>query len=242
MHGLILAGGEGSRLLASGVTTPKALVPVGGVPQLLRLARTLDRLGCESITCLLREGVRLGALAADLARLRAAVELRSCCTPSSLHTLVQGLAVVPPGPVFCSMVDTVMPLTDWIRLYGEADCGLAAGADAVLAVTPFIDDERSLFVGASRDGRVTALGDAPTQPALVTGGVYALGRRARAAAWEALTLGHERMRALLVALVQRGYDLRAVEIAKIIDLDHRRDLDQANAWQESCEDGGAPMG
>jgi len=242
MHGLILAGGEGSRLLASGVATPKALVPVGGVPQLLRLARTLDQLRCESVTVLLREGVGLGALAGDLARLSVPVELRSCRTPSSLHTLVQGLTVTPPGPVFCTMVETVMPMADWLRLYRDADRGLAGGADAVLAVTPFVDDERPLFLAASRDGRVTAIGDAPTRPALVTGGVYALGSRARAAAWAALTVGHERMRALLGAMVQRGYDLRAVEIAKIIDLDHRRDLDQANAWQESCEDGGAPVG
>ena len=33
MHGLILAGGDGSRLLASGVTVPKALVRIAGRPQ-----------------------------------------------------------------------------------------------------------------------------------------------------------------------------------------------------------------
>src|SRR4029077_7073141 len=59
MHSLILAGGEGSRLAARRIAEPKALVPIGGVPQLLRLARVLERVGAESITCLVRRGVSL---------------------------------------------------------------------------------------------------------------------------------------------------------------------------------------
>ena len=42
MHGLVLAGGEGSRLAADGVAAPKALVPVGGRPQLLRLVAEFE--------------------------------------------------------------------------------------------------------------------------------------------------------------------------------------------------------
>src|SRR3989454_4573399 len=36
-----------------------------------------------------------------------------CRTPSSLHTLVEGLRVVPAGPGFCSMGGTVMRPDDW---------------------------------------------------------------------------------------------------------------------------------
>jgi len=111
MQGLILAGGDGSRLAADGVETPKALVEVAGRPQVLHLIQTLEELGCESITCMIRDGVRIEA--------PASVVVRSCRTPSSLHTLIAGLAVVPPGPVFCTMVDTVMPAADWRRVYGK---------------------------------------------------------------------------------------------------------------------------
>lgn len=241
MHGLILAGGEGSRLAASGIATPKALVSIAGVPQLVRLARTFEDLGCASLTCLVREGVLLEPVADQLARLSIPLTIRSCLTPSSLHTLALGLSLTPAGSVFCSMVDTIMPAADWVRAYAESRRALTDGADAVLVVTPFIDDERPLFVARDRDGRVTAIADERLEPALVTGGVYALGARARAAAPAALAAGHSRMRALLGAMVRQGYEVRAVEVAKIIDLDHRRDLDRANTWQEFCEGEGLPM-
>src|SRR5438552_1037402 len=57
MRGLILAGGRGSRLAADGVETPKALVEVSGRPQLVNLIETFAGLGCDSITCMVRDGI-----------------------------------------------------------------------------------------------------------------------------------------------------------------------------------------
>ncbi|HEU4648876.1 MAG TPA: NTP transferase domain-containing protein [Gemmatimonadales bacterium] len=235
MQGLILAGGEGSRLAKAGVSTPKALIPVGGTPQIVRLLRTFARLGCESVTCLLREGVPTTLLEAAAAQGRIPYHVQFCRTPSSLHTLVEGLQVLPPGPVFCSMVDTVMPWGDWQRAYATATGALAAGADAVLVVTSYVDDERPLHVQRDGGGRVVRIGDQPAAPPCVTGGVYAFGPSARAVAEEALALGLERMRAFLGLLVQRGAAVGTVEVPRIIDLDDLRDLAAANAWQDSCE-------
>jgi NDP-sugar pyrophosphorylase family protein len=242
MHGLILAGGEGSRLAASGVTTPKALVPVRGVPQLVRLARVLQRAGVESLTCLVRRDVPLDPIRPALDGLGLPIRIRECLTPSSLHTLVAGLADTPPGEVFCTMVDTVMPVADWLRVYADARALLAAGADVVLAVTPFIDDERPLYVVRDASGRVTRVTDDPVSAPLVTGGGYAFSPRARAEAAAVLAAGRERMRAFLQSAVVTGCDVRTVEVERIVDLDHRRDLDIANAWQDSCDEGDSPMG
>jgi NDP-sugar pyrophosphorylase family protein len=235
MHGLILAGGEGSRFAAAGVTTPKALVPVGGTPQILRLLRTFARLRCDSITCLLREGIPSTLIEAEAGSLRIPCRIHRCLTPSSLHTLVEGLGTVPPGPVFCSMVDTVMPWADWCRAYEAARAALGSGADAMLVVTPHVDDERPLHVRRDAAGRAAAIGDVPAEPLCVTGGVYAFGPSARTIADEALASGLERMRAFLSLLVRRGASVATVEVPRIIDLDDLRDLTAANAWQESCE-------
>ena len=71
MHALILAGGEGSRLRADGVTVPKPFVEIGGRPLLFRLVETLRALGCESITAAVRRSV-LAAMALPPSAARAA--------------------------------------------------------------------------------------------------------------------------------------------------------------------------
>jgi NDP-sugar pyrophosphorylase family protein len=224
MQGLILAGGRGSRLAADGVEAPKALVEVGGRPQIVNLIETFADLGCESITCMVREGITVETP-------RSALVL-TCRTPSSLHTLVAGLAAVPPGPVFCAMVDTVMPPADWRRLYHGVTERLAAGSLAVLAVTPFVDDELPLYVTRNEAGFATGILDTPPPPdaaMLVTGGVYGLSPEARRLAGVAVASLH-RMRAFLRLLVELRAPVATVEVPRIIDLDHKRDLDAAERW------------
>ena len=224
MQGLILAGGRGSRLAADGVETPKPLVEVGGRPQIVNLIETFAELGCESITCMVRDGITLDVPAPTV--------VRSCRTPSSLHTLVAGLALVPSGPVFCAMVDTVMPQADWRRLYRGVTERLTAGSLAVLAVTPFVDDELPLYVTRNAEGLATGIFDTPPPrgaPLLVTGGVYGLSHEARRLAAVAVASLH-RMRAFLRLLVELRAPVAMVEVPRIIDLDHKSDLEAAERW------------
>src|SRR6266542_478328 len=204
MHGLILAAGEGSRLAAAGMAIPKPIVEVAGKPQIVRLLETLDALGCASLTCAVRADVPAVRPLLDDALLRAPLTVIACRTPSSLHTLVEGLAVAPAGPVLCSMVDAVMRAEQWRRVYREVEAGLAAGADAVLVVTPYVDDESPVYVGRSADGAVSAVADSPIEPPCVTGGVYGLDPGARRAAAEAVAAGVQRMRGFLKAFVAAG--------------------------------------
>lgn len=242
MHGLILAGGEGSRLAAGGVSVPKPLVPVAGRPQIVRLLETFAQLGCRSLTCAVRADFpAVGALLDDT-RLGLPLTVVECRTPSSLHTLVEALAPVPPGPVFCSMVDTVMLRDDWRRAYAGVETELAGAAAAVLVVTPYVDDEAPLYVGRGADGAVTAVASTPMEPRCVTGGVYGLGLEARRVAAEALAAGVERMRGFLGTLVASGRRVAAVQVARIIDIDRPHDLRLADAWlaaeREIREDSG----
>jgi GTP:adenosylcobinamide-phosphate guanylyltransferase len=119
-HGLVLAGGTGSRLAAEGMSDPKPLVSVAGRPQVVRLVETLLATGCPTVTCMVREGLP-GVRETIESRFpgeRVKVEL--CRTPSSLHTLVAGLGAVPDGAIFCAMVDTVMRAADWERCTSTA--------------------------------------------------------------------------------------------------------------------------
>jgi CTP:molybdopterin cytidylyltransferase MocA len=232
LNGLVLGGGDGSRLAADGVREPKTSVEVAGRPLLVASVETLLQIGCDSVTCMV-PAARLAALTARFTQRR--VTLHGCRTPSSLHTLAQGLSVVPAGPIFCTMVDTVMPRSDWKQLFTSVRAELAAGADLVLAVTPFVDDERPLYVACDSQGNVTAVGDQPADPVQVTGGVYGLSAAARSAAGRAVDAGIQRMRGFLQQAVRSGLRTRAVEVPRIIDLDHASDLAAANAWLAAAE-------
>ena len=234
MHGLILAGGEGSRLAAGGIAVPKPLVEVAGKPQIVGLLETLAALGCSSLTCAVRADFPAVRRLLDGRRFGLPLTMVECRTPSSLHTLVEGLAAVPPGPVFCSMVDTVMRPEDWRSVYRATGAQLENGVDAVLVVTPYVDDESPVYVSRQGDA-VRAVGGAPTEPRCVTGGVYGFSAGARGAAAEALGRGVQRMRGFLKALVDEGRRVAAVEVARIIDIDRPSDLQTANAWLAARE-------
>ena len=235
MHGLILAGGEGSRLFAEGVGVPKPLVQVGGEPLVVRLLGTLARLGCETLTCMVRSDFTDVFRVLDGRGFGPPLAVRSCRTPSSVHTLVEGLETIPAGPVFCTMVDSVMPARDWRGVYQATEGALAGGADAVLAVTPFVDDESPLYARVDGAGLVLGLSDDPVATPRVTGGVYGFSPAARGEAREAVGQGIQRMRGFLKWLVARGGRVGTVTVPRIIDIDHEADLHLANAWLGSPE-------
>jgi NDP-sugar pyrophosphorylase family protein len=235
VHGLILAGGEGSRLAAGGIPVPKPLVAVAGRTQILGLLETLAAAGCASLTCAVRSDTPGVQRVLAGARVGPPLSVVTCRTPSSLHTLVEGLRRVPPGSVFCTMVDTVMRPADWRVVYEQTERLLGAGADAVLAVTPYVDDESPVYVTRGREGEVAAVSDEPSDPPCVTGGVYGFSSAARRAAADAVDRGGHKMRRFLRELVAEGRRVAAVEVPRIIDIDRPSDLHSANAWLAARE-------
>jgi len=235
VHGLILAGGEGSRLVAGGIAVPKPLVEVAGKPQIVGLLETLAALGCRTLTCAVRADFPAVRRLLDGRPFGPPLTVMECRTPSSLHTLVEGLRAVPGGPVFCSMVDTVMRPEDWQAVYRATERHLVEGADMVLAVTPYVDDESPVYVSRPDDGTVRAVSDEPVSPPCVTGGVYGLNAAARRAAADAVARGVHKMRAFLKLLVAEGRRVAAVEVPRIIDIDRPSDLQTANAWLAARE-------
>ena len=235
MHGLILAGGEGSRLAAGGIRVPKPLVEVAGRPQIVGLLETFAALGCQSLTCAVRADFPAVARVLDGRSFGPLLTLVECRTPSSLHTLVEGLQAVPAGPVFCSMVDTVMRPPDWRAVFEATERHLERGADMVLAVTPYVDDESPVYVTRGAGGDVRALRDEPVHPPCVTGGVYGLSAGMRRAAADAVAGGGHRMRGFLKAVVADGRRVASVEVPRIIDIDRPSDLQHANAWLAARE-------
>lgn len=237
LQALILAGGEGSRLRADGVADPKPWVRIGARPYIATLIETLLTVGCESVSCLIRadEPRVLGELREGFPANRCFVH--ACHTPSSLHTLAIGLGVTPPGPVFCTMVDTVMRPPDWAYVHRSVESLLGEGADAVLAVTPYAEGDGALYVDRDPSGWVRALGETPFGTPIVTGGVYGLSPGVRALAACAVAEGRSRMRSFLRMLKERGLRVTTIEVEKIVDLDRASDLIAARDLLAQWENG-----
>ena len=211
------------------MSDPKPLVSVGGRPQVVRLIEAMLATGCPTVTCMVREGLPgvRATIESQFPADRVKVEL--CQTPSSLHTLVAGLGAVPDGAIFCAMVDTVMRPADWQRAFRETAAHLEGGADAVLLVTPFVQDETPLYVHRDAQGLAVRVGSQRHEPPLVTGGVYGFSPAARRAAREALADGVHRMRGFLQRLLEEGARVPTVEVERVVDLDRVADLKAAQA-------------
>lgn len=216
----ILAAGEGSRLAAGGIETPKPLVEVTGEPMIVRLARQLREVGAGETLALVhpraeRARVLLGSAGLD-------VRVRCLTTPGSFHSLCALLPALAGQPFLLSLVDSVFG-TDDLTAFVEA--ARASRADALLGVTSFVHDEAPLRVAADARGRVTAIGSprADGSP-LVTGGVYWFGAEASVWASRARARGLDRLREFLATLVEDGLEVRAHVFGRMVDVDTPEDL------------------
>lgn len=175
---MILAAGEGTRLRPLTLYTPKALLPIGGVPLLLHTLGWLREHGVSEV-------------AINTHYLGEAISQR-VGDGSSL-----GLAVhYSPEEVLLGTAGAVKRLEDFfdswfVVVYGDVltDCDLAAlanyhrrrGAIATLALTQVADPTTAGVVRLSEDGRVIGFVEKPSPGIaagnLANGGIYILERQ-----------------------------------------------------------------
>ena len=236
MHFGIIAAGKGSRLKAEGYDCPKPLVPIGGTPMIGRLSDIFLRSGAESIS------IVAGASTPEVKDYMeqhcrdypVAVNIRSADTPSSMHSLYEMTLLMKSGePFIATTVDSVFLEKDFgafVKAFGELDPEF----DGLMAVTDFIDDEKPLYVSVDPKGIITGFHDeAKGGERYVSGGIYALGKKAADALRESMKEGVAGMRDFQRALIAKGLRLRAYPMGKIVDVDHAADVMTANRLVEN---------
>lgn len=255
MHFAIIAAGAGSRLQQEGVATPKPLVRLRGQPMVDRLMDLFLRCHAESISVIVNEEMtdvrlHLEAWAAPerwVARGRSAdfpFRLVVQSTPSSMHSLAALAAVLPQGRFCLTTVDTVFREADFLRYVQTFERLRDEEADGCFAVTPYVDDEKPLYVLPTPDGqRVAAFLDAapsdvPTAgPLYVSGGIYGLDTRTAFPVLErCLAAGQSRMRNFQRALLDAGLRLQLSVFPKILDVDHAEDVRKAEAFLQTPDE------
>lgn len=224
MRAAIIAAGEGSRLSGAGAVKP--LVPVAGRPLVHWVVDGLVAAGAKTITVLTNS--RGGGVAPSLAAAFPATKFDfvRADTASSFESfrLVSLRLAENEGEFLVSTTDALMRPDDAVRF--AAECR-RSGADAGLALTAHVDDEKPLWADVDASGRVTALGDAAQRRDAVTCGLYYMTRGAAALLPPAAS--HSRLRDFLARLAAEA-NVRGVVLSKSLDVDRPEDLAAAETF------------
>lgn len=221
MNAGIIAAGEGSRLRLEGVTAPKPLVPVNGVPMIERLIKSFMNAGIAEVFCIINEYSPEVEQFVVKKNFSIPVKFVVKTTPSSVHSLFELAPLLSSGRFLLSTVDPIFDQKEFDAYLDTAR--RRTDTDGVLAVTPFIDDENPLYVRTNEANRITGFSKKDRSP-LVTGGLYVFSPRVFDEIDNALQSGVERLRYFLAHLVTAGYHLEPYVFSKIIDVDHVGDI------------------
>lgn len=232
MNFAIIAAGEGSRLAQEGVAKPKPLVDLQGEPMIGRLINIMLRCNAESISIIVNEHMTEVRNYLEGLELPIPLNLVVKTTPSSMHSFWHLSRVIPKGKFCLTTVDTIFREEDF---KGYIDAFEANNEhEGMWAVTPFVDDEKPLWVDVNEQMGITAFKDKPWDGAkYVSGGVYAMTDKAFTVLEQCIVQGISRMRNFQRALVDAGFNLQAYSIAKIVDVDHADDIATAEAFLAS---------
>jgi len=225
----IISAGEGSRLAKEGLTLPKPLVPVCGVPIIERLVRIFMDCDAERISVIVNgESMETVALLKGLAK-EMPIELIVKKTSSPMHSLME-LAPFLGSDRFCvTTVDTVFSHS---RFRTMMDKFSKTSLDGLMGVTSFVDDEKPLYVDADEDMLIRGFLDEQENCRYVSAGIYALKVSALDVLESCLESGHTRMRYFQRQLLDSGMRLKAYDMGQVVDLDHVSDIIKAEKITE----------
>ena len=225
----IISAGEGSRLASEGVKYPKPLVPLQGVPLIERLAGLFARHGATSISIIINK--QQPDTLAHLQKLQKHYPINIIVedTPSSMHSMHALMPWLRGEEKFClTTVDTIFREEEFTRYLAEFE---KSDGDGLMAVTPFVDDEKPLYVATNKNLDITAFCDkAGNDTHYVSGGIYGLTPKALLTLQRCMEQGVSRMRNFQRALIADGLQLRAYPFEKIIDIDHADDILKAEQF------------
>lgn len=229
MKAAIIAAGEGSRMSKSHPGTVKPMICIAAKPLIYWVVSGLRSAGCKDIVVLTNS--RGDAVAPYLSSAFPDIKFDfvTADTASSFESfrlVSKRLAeTAMDGGFVVSTVDALIRPDDVARFISECR---SSNADAGLALTLHVDDEKPLWADADANGRITALGADAKRKDAVTCGLYYMTRKAA----ERLpgANGHSRLRDYWQGLVASGEVIVGVTLSKSLDVDRPEDLHAAETF------------
>ncbi|GAB6009161.1 sugar phosphate nucleotidyltransferase [Dysgonomonas reticulitermitis] len=231
MNYAIIAAGEGSRLVQEGVFLPKPLVRINGKEMIGRLLDIFLKNDAESISIIINEEMK--EVYDYISKLDIGIPFNVVVksTPSSMHSFFELRNFLRNGKFCMTTVDTIFreeEFSEYIQAFiNDSD------NDGLMAVTSFVDDEKPLYVEVDDGMKITGFLDRSENCKYISGGIYGLTPKAIDTLEACLQSGQSRMRNFQRQLVSDQLKLKAFPFAKIVDVDHVRDIEEAEKFINS---------
>ncbi len=230
----IIAAGEGSRLAAEGVESPKPLVKIRHERLIDRLIRVFMDNDAEEIVVICNDittevSFHLVKLQQDGLEGRP-LPLRFIVksTPSSMHSFFEISRMLGDGPFCLTTVDTIFREEEFARYIAAFSEAVTSGkCDGMMGVTDYIDDEKPLYVDTDDSLGITGFLDRSDTCRYISGGIYGLTSTAIETLCSCMERGESRMRNFQRALIADGRRLKAWPFSKVLDIDHATDIKKA---------------
>jgi len=206
---------------------PKPLVPVAGAPLIERVIGNFLAAGIESLVIIFNE--EGGRECARWVRSRfpdVDIEVVVKTTASSLESFFRVAGRITAGPALISTVDAWCSPNDF-KAFVEGAARHPPDT-TVLAVTPFVADERPLWALLDQSGCVKSLGG--ETGTMVTAGMYLVPEHVRTLS---IPEGLTRLRDFLSWLVTSGEPVYGIPIETVVDVDRGEDVPLAEALASS---------
>ena len=227
----IIAAGVGSRLSQEGIALPKPLVSLHGEVMIDRLIRIFVENGADHIVVIANPQQQQ-----TVPHLQLLAKLYPACrfdfvaktTPSSMHSFEVIADYLDDAPFCLTTVDTIFAEADFTAYLNF--CSKQSGADGVMAVTDYIDDEKPLYIDIDAQGNILDFCDEQGRCTHISGGIYMLKTKALATLRRCINEGQHRMRNYQRGLIADGLQLKAFKFSKILDVDHAGDIAKAEEF------------
>jgi len=226
----VIAAGDGQRLKDEGITVPKPLIIINEQTLLDRIILLSGKFQFESVNIIINSAFKKDIEDSGIFDKHKDVKGNVIYgkTQSSLHSLNR-LKDLLSESNFCLMtIDSIFNENEFEEFLKQAE-GIN-GYDGLIAVTDFVDDEKPLWIKTDENGIIKKFSSERDGADYVTGGIYFFKKGVIGLTDKAIEKDISRLRNFLQYLVDIGLNLKAVRFSKIIDLDHKSDIEEAERF------------
>lgn len=226
----VIAAGDGQRLKDEGISVPKPLIKVDGYTLLERIILLTRKFDFETVNIIINSNfekdIEESGILEKYSDVKGSVIFGT--TQSSLHSLNK-LKNLLSDSNFCLMtIDSIFDDTEFALFLKHADD--INGNDGLIAVTDYVDDEKPLWIKTDENNIIKSFSSKQDGAKYVTGGIYFFKKGVIGLTDKAIEKDINRLRNFLQYLVDIGLNLKAVPFSKIIDLDHKSDIEEAEKF------------